>query len=167
MLGMAVLTATGVHLSERYLVDIRTISKGHSLSVTIMDGCLTAYHTSGVASDIPSQFRLNTEDRSARYTLYSRTIFWDRIFLPRYHSSAFIDWSLRGDLRSLHTVLWPVPVLIIALGLIPLWRGLRELRRSRAHLCVKCAYDRNGLASNAPCPECGCMPKTVPRDATR
>ena len=155
MLGIAGLTATGVYLSERYHVDIRAISKGHSLSVTIMDGCLTAYHTSGVASDIPSQFRLNTEDRSAPYRFYPRTIFWDRFFLPKYHSSAFVDWSLRGDLRSLSTVLWPVPVVISALGLIPLWRGLRELRRSRAHLCVKCGYDTRGLPSGTPCPECG------------
>ena len=46
-----------------------------------------------------------------------------------------------------------------ALGIgLATWGGLpsNRIRRRRTRgLCVKCAYDRRGLAAEAPCPECG------------
>ena len=58
----------------------------------------------------------------------------------------------------------------VTLGFLPLWlpftiftlpaatlfhRDRRLARRRRAGMCVKCGYDRRGLAPGAICPECG------------
>ena len=75
-----------------------------------------------------------------------------------------VGWFARrplGDLGGL-------PVGIIWTGLLPdvvLWslpwlpiffaRRVRRNLRSRRGLCTACGYDREGLASGSPCPECG------------
>ncbi|HVU64866.1 MAG TPA: hypothetical protein VHC70_12875, partial [Phycisphaerales bacterium] len=43
----------------------------------------------------------------------------------------------------------------IAWGLLFLPGTVRRWRRRRGGRCVKCGYDRAGLAAGAPCPECG------------
>jgi hypothetical protein len=43
----------------------------------------------------------------------------------------------------------------IAWGLLFLPGTLRRSRRRRGGRCLKCGYDRAGLASEAACPECG------------
>jgi hypothetical protein len=47
----------------------------------------------------------------------------------------------------------------IAWGLVFLPGDLRHWRRSRGGRCVKCGYDRAGLAPEAACPECGSSPR--------
>ena len=48
------------------------------------------------------------------------------------------------------------PALLTTLVASILWRwDLRARHRERAGHCLKCAYNRRGLAENAPCPECG------------
>ena len=42
-------------------------------------------------------------------------------------------------------------------------RGLRAWRRRRAGQCVRCAYDRCGLAPDAKCPECGTPTAPAPK----
>lgn len=43
----------------------------------------------------------------------------------------------------------------IAWGLLFVPRAVRRWRRRRGGRCVKCGYDRTGLAAGAACPECG------------
>jgi hypothetical protein len=43
------------------------------------------------------------------------------------------------------------------------WRSRRTARLTRNGCCLKCSYDRGGLAADAKCPECG----TVPAPATK
>lgn len=50
--------------------------------------------------------------------------------------------------------LWRIPVL------------LRRARRRRRGWCIRCAYDRAGLAPGSPCPECGCEAPAAPRSAS-
>jgi hypothetical protein len=38
------------------------------------------------------------------------------------------------------------------------WPELRDRRLRRMNRCLQCEYDRRGLATNAPCPECGHTP---------
>jgi hypothetical protein len=39
------------------------------------------------------------------------------------------------------------------------WRPiLRDRQLRRANRCLRCEYDRRGLAAGAPCPECGLAP---------
>lgn len=54
---------------------------------------------------------------------------------------------------ALNTILYT----LIALGL---WQIRLEIRRRTRYvkgLCVRCGYDRAGIAPEAPCPECGSM----------
>jgi hypothetical protein len=57
--------------------------------------------------------------------------------------------------------LWPgfaLNTLFYAAFAYGLWQiplAIRRRRRRRANKCVKCGYDRAGLAENATCPECG------------
>jgi hypothetical protein len=66
------------------------------------------------------------------------------------------------DLPAL--VLWPgfaLNTLIYAALAWSVWRlpfAVRRYRRRRRGRCVKCGYDRTGLAPAAPCPECGTTP---------
>ncbi len=57
--------------------------------------------------------------------------------------------------------LWPgfaVNTLFYAALAWGLWQvplALRRRSRRRKGLCTHCAYDRTGIATDAPCPECG------------
>ncbi len=59
---------------------------------------------------------------------------------------------------------WPgfaVNTLIFATTIAWVWRGVltfRAARRVRGGLCASCGYDRRGLATGTPCPECGGLP---------
>ena len=56
-----------------------------------------------------------------------------------------------------------VPIWIAAIPIaaasFAMWRmDIRRSRRIRSGLCLRCAYDRRGLAIDAACPECGSKP---------
>ncbi len=51
--------------------------------------------------------------------------------------------------------LWPLPLLSL-LATAAAWRAdAKYLRRARDGACLKCGYDRAGLAAGVVCPECG------------
>jgi hypothetical protein len=54
--------------------------------------------------------------------------------------------------------LWPVPALLLGGSAIAWVAEAVARRRSLADSCVKCKYDRTGIAATARCPECGTMP---------
>lgn len=64
--------------------------------------------------------------------------------------------NFRRDQVAIHYWLLTLPCAIAtALTWLPV---LTSPRRKRAGLCPTCAYDRRGLAPDAPCPECGTTP---------
>lgn len=56
---------------------------------------------------------------------------------------------------SLSLVFWPLPLLLLALGVPVLQSGVIARRRARTGVCRACGYDRRGIAADRPCPECG------------
>jgi hypothetical protein len=60
--------------------------------------------------------------------------------------------------RAIVVPLWiPFAVAAVPTGL--LWRAeLRRRSRALSTLCLSCGYDRQGLAPDAMCPECGQVP---------
>jgi hypothetical protein len=72
------------------------------------------------------------------------------------------EWSDRLGVEELPTGIMPWPfvanTLMYAALPIALWLTfgpLRRWRRRRAGHCTRCNYNRAGLATEAPCPECG------------
>jgi hypothetical protein len=75
------------------------------------------------------------------------------VWMPRVES----NWM--GELVIVP--LWIPTTLLVAVSL-PLWHAdLRTRHRKRLGLCLRCGYNRRGLAENAAaCPECGTVPRT-------
>jgi hypothetical protein len=49
-------------------------------------------------------------------------------------------------------------LVLVTVGVHQTRRYFIEARRWHKGLCLKCGYDRDGLAHGAPCPECGLKP---------
>lgn len=63
------------------------------------------------------------------------------------------EW--KADYRSIAIPLW-FPILVVTSLFTAAWRyEILARRRALIGCCVKCRYDRKGLAPSAPCPECG------------
>jgi len=70
--------------------------------------------------------------------------------------------SLPGDRRFLPMVILPLGFALntllaagVLLGVVESFAFARGRRRRRKGRCFTCGYDRSGIASDAPCPECG------------
>lgn len=57
--------------------------------------------------------------------------------------------------RNIAVVLWPLPVPLWIIGAWFFYSGWRSRRRMKRNQCPACGYSFSGLASLAPCPECG------------
>ncbi len=57
--------------------------------------------------------------------------------------------------KSFEMVAWPIPVLLLGVGVVPLWSGGRQRRRWGRGQCLRCGYDLSGTPAPTPCPECG------------
>jgi hypothetical protein len=57
--------------------------------------------------------------------------------------------------RNIAVVLWPLPVPLWIIGAWFVYSGWRSRRRMKRNQCPACGYSLGGLASSAPCPECG------------
>jgi hypothetical protein len=98
---------------------------------------------------------------------------WDRCASQDGNSMPFDSasggaWGLPPSLTP-YVHRWPLPVgplwpgfalntifyAAIAWGLWQIPGAIRRRSRRRAGRCVRCGYDRTGLAPEAPCPECG------------
>jgi hypothetical protein len=67
------------------------------------------------------------------------------------------SWGLP---RALVIPLW-APTLVVFIPTVIAWRLdalARRRERVRLRLCLKCNYDRSGIAADAKCPECGSVP---------
>lgn len=62
--------------------------------------------------------------------------------------------AARGPGTILVIPLW-LPLVLAGGASVLLWREERARRRVAATACASCGYDRRGLATGAPCPECG------------
>ena len=66
----------------------------------------------------------------------------------------WFDWSIQSYDWRYAVPLWIPSIATLAITSLA-WRyDLRADRRSRK-CCITCGYDRRGIPSNAPCPECG------------
>jgi hypothetical protein len=59
-----------------------------------------------------------------------------------------------GTTRYISIPLWPFVALSLATTAAAWRMDIIARRKSRLGKCPACGYDRTGLASNAPCPEC-------------
>ena len=83
--------------------------------------------------------------------------------LPLLTALAFIARfraQLSNDTLWLVTVILAMPVLLVSLLFTLFRRQLRESVRAELNLrgfpnCLRCGYDRSGIPSHTPCPECG------------
>jgi hypothetical protein len=60
-----------------------------------------------------------------------------------------------GKRFRLTAVAWPIPVVFLIAGVVPLWSGWRVRRRVRSGGCLRCGYDLSATPAPTPCPECG------------
>jgi hypothetical protein len=72
------------------------------------------------------------------------------------HELPGVAWlhDSRG-VRSAAFVFWPVPFVLAVAGVALGRSGRGASLRARCNLCIRCGYDRAGLASGSQCPECG------------
>jgi len=81
---------------------------------------------------------------------------WQSGTYPREHRLWF-EWYFSRGSWALSVPLW-VPIALVAPSAALAWRLdmlARRRERSQRNLCLKCGYDRAGLAAGAVCPECG------------
>lgn len=80
--------------------------------------------------------------------------------LDRFPAEKVPTWDKTGGYSLVVVPFWlPISLTAVPAGL--LWEsGRRRRRRSRVGMCVRCGYDRRGLAADAKCPECGTIPTT-------
>lgn len=69
-----------------------------------------------------------------------------------------------GRAMALELPLWMLAVLAMLIS-VAAWRSdVLAIRRARKGCCVKCGYDRQGIAATTRCPECGAEP-ALPRQS--
>lgn len=126
-------------------VRVRTprFSGGHFMWLAIGKGCLALGHTLDPSKDGASYPIVETQEAEA-------------IRIPSIRAPDIV--------RSRMGVQVVVPLWLpwlFAMGIsILLFRDhFREKRERRLGCCPACGYSRAGLAPDAPCPECGTLPK--------
>jgi hypothetical protein len=85
----------------------------------------------------------------------------DRWYVSKWNNWRFGDfgWYATGPAGATSRVfslpLWMLMALVGTPCWLALGRAARTLRRRRRGQCVRCGYNRRGLATDSPCPECG------------
>jgi len=83
------------------------------------------------------------------------------------HAARSEDFCWWLEQSGIYGVGWTlVPLWLVIAMLVPptVWLWYRDHQRSRPGCCEACGYDRQGLLSNAPCPECGVTPDQTDMD---
>ncbi len=106
--------------------------------VCVSDGVLIV--AKGLSSPLPSELTLYVQGASGQ------PVWW--------FSTTFFEPDTRRG-RNLVVPLWALLVPTATVTLLAWRRDSMLRRRRRAGACLKCGYDRNGLAENTVCPECG------------
>jgi len=71
--------------------------------------------------------------------------------------NAAVFFRARATHRGTTTriVLWPIPLLLFAVGIPTLRSGILARRRAATNSCTRCGYTLAGLDQGTACPECG------------
>lgn len=117
--------------------------------------CLTSRHRDAFAVRGGALFIVSDENLAAGIDAQCNTV-----FRYSYPYQWRFDWGFGAGSWAVFIPLW-APILVSALITAAAWRSdLLARRRARTGHCLKCNYNRVGIAPDAPCPECGTKPAT-------
>lgn len=148
-------------VSGWWIAEWERVSSDDRITFTLSRGCLTPLRFT--RQYWPSDSLLSAETYPTRP---------DEFRLTPEHTAPSWSWgfgiqqvpSHGGNFGMEHTL--PLWAPFLALGLPAGWAWRADAiirRRERSHLCLRCGYDRKGLASDAACPECGALSEPAPR----
>ena len=164
------LAGAAVIASRWYIFEARS-SDGQSLRIFSFKSGEIAWDWFPLMQDssytglVPDGFSMGRLDipKGPVPTLSEHAIRINRTLVEVYGSTGSgMSWRLvagswlydRSQVR-IDVVAWPLPLLLFGFGAVPLWSGVRQLRRWKRGHCLKCGYDLSATPASTPCPECG------------
>lgn len=109
---------------------------------------------------IRQQTTIATENTSAGAMAEAKTRPW-----PSWRTSSATSSNSTWKFVALSAPLWQLQLLLAAIGTTLILLTRRGLFPPRPGHCPNCRYDRTGLSSQTPCPECGSPPLLSARRA--